>query len=238
MFWPALAGGCIDAGDVDNLAVFTELPFTSANREAFEGGEDSSMMVVATNDVDIILWIVGGNSEVLPRCDHFTSVGDLAFVVDHVATIACGRLVAFKATYQEELVVWNVDALEVVWNLILGNVLLVIQLQFLELSRLFDVVECLQLVRVEGNQWHREVRVVCDFTNLVNCVNFRRQTAEVGELELRHCEEVGGFLHGPLKCLEFFPEIVELAPIGHEVHLRIEVTEEVVKFLREVSQVF
>ena len=83
-------------------------------------------MIIATNDVDIIIRIVCGNCEVLSRCDHFSMIGDLPFVIDHVAAIACRRLVTLKSTHQEELVVWDVDALEVVWNFVLGDVFLVV----------------------------------------------------------------------------------------------------------------
>ena len=111
-------------------------------------------MIITSNNVDLVLRIISSDCEVLPRCDHLTCVSYFTFVINHVASRATRRLVSLESTHQEELVVRDVDALEVVWHLVLGYVLVVVKLQLLELASLFDVVKCLQLMRVEGDQRH------------------------------------------------------------------------------------
>ena len=108
-------------------------------------------MIVTSNNINKIIWVVCGNCEVLPWGNHLFRISDFAFVVDHVAAITCRWLVALKTAHQEELVVRDVDALEVVRDFVLGDVLFVVELQFLEFACLFDVVERLQLVGVESD---------------------------------------------------------------------------------------
>ena len=100
-------------------------------------------MIVTSNNINKIIWVVCGNCEVLPWGNHLFRISDFAFVVDHVAAVARRWLVTLKTTNQEELVIWDVDALEVVWDLVLSDVLFVVKLQFLEFPCLFDVVESL-----------------------------------------------------------------------------------------------
>ena len=90
---------------------------------------------------------------------------------------------------------------------------------------------------VESNKGHREVRVVSNFTDLVNQFNLFGQTVEIRELKLRYSEEVCCFFHRCLKSFKLSPEVVELAAICHKVHFNVEIGKKVIKLLREVLQI-
>ena len=84
---------------------------------------------------------------------------------------------------------------------------------------------------VKGHKRHREVRVVCHFTNRVNQLNLILQAVKVRELELRDSEEVGSLFHGGLKLFKLGPKVVKLAPISLKVHLGVEFSKKVVELL-------
>ena len=117
-------------------------------------------------------------------------------------------------------------------------ILVILEHQLFELTSSLDVVEGAELVSVESNKGHWKVRVISDFTNLINEIDLISEAVEVGELELRDGEKIGGLLHGGFQLLELVPIVVELAPICQVVHLSVEVGEEIIEFLWEVLQVF
>ena len=98
-----------------------------------------------------------------------------------------------------------------------------------ELASPLNILIGSQFVRVEDHEGHREVRVVSHFADGVNCVQFGGKTRKVGEFELGNCKEVRRSFHGLLQLFEFLPEVVELAPISHEVHLGVELRKKVVE---------
>lgn len=141
-------------------------------------------MVVATNDVDEVVFVVCSNCEVLPWYIHFPwGEHHFALIVNHETPVRSEGCVALKPTHEEELVIWDVDRLEIMWDVICCVVLIILQGQFLKLTSLLDVVKRAQLMSVEGDQRHREVRVVCHFADLINQVDFILEAVEVGEFE-------------------------------------------------------
>ena len=123
------------------------------------------------------------------------------------------------------------------WNVVRRVVLVILERQLFKLACLLDVVVRAQLVRVEGDKGHREVRVVRHLSNLVDQVDLVLQAVEVGELEFGDCEEVRCLFHRLLELLELGPKVVKLAPVGHEVHLSVELCKEIIELFGEVLQI-
>lgn len=70
-----------------------------------------------------------------------------------------------------------------------------------------------ELVSVKRDKRHRKVRVIGDFANLIDQVDFVFEAVKVWELELGDSEEVSGFLHCLLQLLELLPKVIKLTPI-------------------------
>ena len=156
-------------------------------------------MIVASYHVDQVVRVVRRNGKVLPRYEHFCRrEHDLALIVYHEATAGGQGCVTLKPTHEQKLVIGDVDRLEVVRNVIGRIVLIILQRQLLELSRLLNVVVRAQLVGIEGDQGHREVRIVRNLAYLVNQVNLILQAVEVGKLELGDSEEIRRLFHSLL----------------------------------------
>jgi len=73
-------------------------------------------MVEPTNHVDQVVGIVGGHRELLPRHIHFSGKHHFAFIIDHEAAITSESRLAFKTSHQYKFVVWNINGLEIVWD--------------------------------------------------------------------------------------------------------------------------
>ena len=86
-------------------------------------------------------------------------------------------------------------------------------------------------MRVKSHKRSRKIRIVGHFADLVDKLDFISEAVKVGELELRHGEKVCRFLHRRFKLLKLGPEVIKLAPVCHEVHLDVEIGEEVIELL-------
>ena len=85
-------------------------------------------MVIAANDIDQIVCVVGSNGEVLSWHIHLPRTEQhLAFIVDHEAAVRGQGRVPLQSTDEEELVVGDVDRLEVVRNVISCIVLVILE---------------------------------------------------------------------------------------------------------------
>ena len=155
-------------------------------------------MVVSSYDIDEVIWVVCCNREVLSWSNHLSWIRDFTFVVYQITSITTWRLISFKSSNEQELIIRNIDSFEIMRDFVYSHVLLIIKLELFKLTGFLYVMECLELMSVESHQWHREVWIVSNFANLVDKIYFRRKTVEIRKLELWDGEKVCCFFHRPL----------------------------------------
>ena len=126
---------------------------------------------------------------------HVIHERELPLVIENVALLTGDGYVALLPTNEEELIpLGDVEGLEVAWEVVLGELVFIEELQLSVVLLPFYVVVHLEGVSVEGNDGHAEVGIVCYLTELVYLLYISLDEAERGVLELTALEELSAFL--------------------------------------------
>jgi hypothetical protein len=80
---------------------------------------------------------------------HVVHKCELAFIIDDVAFLTGNRHVAFLTAHKQELVIWDVQSLEISWEVMLGKLVVIDEFQLFEIPDPLHIVVNLQGMRVE-----------------------------------------------------------------------------------------
>jgi hypothetical protein len=107
-------------------------------------------MIIAANHKCIFVFIVRAHRKVLAAEVHISRERKFAFVINYVAFLARNRYISFLPAYEQEFVIRNIKGLEVPWDVMLGQLVIISKFKLSEISLSLNEIEYLERVRVEG----------------------------------------------------------------------------------------